>query len=632
MADFRKWLLVLAVMVFAASAVYAQPVQPFGCSARQGGQVPTLRDGGLTELVGDVLLDCSGGPVGGAVVANFQIFMNTTVTNRVSSNTMPAATDAMLIISDAFGANLAGSVVLPCTPGVGTCPTGGTVTQSSPIQGFLQANLVTGDVPNTRNSVLFSNVVLPTGTSSTIRIANIRVVAPPASNSFIPTQVIEFVSTSPVGAVAITNATQPVGVVLPGLLFDTRTCNNSDAFGRLIFQQCVSEPRVSGAVQFNVRFREAFPTAFKTLGSTTAGPNLIPGGLPNTEHGLTFGGIVSRADTGTQLLLRFTNVPAGVSIYVSTTPSQYGTSADAWATLVSPTTGTTFSSPICSLTTTSTSAGTVTDANGGTLTMRPLAISGNTASATWEVAELAGIRVGQNPTAVDSLSFAVQIRFTANTSAGLPGLTAGTAAAVNGAFAPISTVDFANTSAPVPRFLDRPIGATVFEINPCVTNLLFPFVSNAPGFDTGIALVNTSLDNSTGASGTPPNLPFQTSTQQGTCDVYYFNAESADTPPTTPPQVAFQTTRVIKPGGMVAFALSQGGVPNSTSSAVGFQGYIIARCNFQYAHGYAFISDPGAQKFAHGYLALVIPDRGTTTRPPDPFTTAGSGSGEQLAP
>jgi len=35
---------------------------------------------------------------------------------------------------------------------------------------------------------------------------------------------------------------------------------------------------------------------------------------------------------------------------------------------------------------------------------------------------------------------------------------------------------------------------------------------------------------------------------------------------------------------------------------------MIAVCNFQFAHGFAFISDLGARNLAMGYLALVIPD------------------------
>jgi hypothetical protein len=44
------------------------------------------------------------------------------------------------------------------------------------------------------------------------------------------------------------------------------------------------------------------------------------------------------------------------------------------------------------------------------------------------------------------------------------------------------------------------------------------------------------------------------------------------------------------------------------SLAQGFRGYIIAQCRFQYAHGFAFVSDIGAHDIAMGYLALVLPD------------------------
>jgi hypothetical protein len=35
---------------------------------------------------------------------------------------------------------------------------------------------------------------------------------------------------------------------------------------------------------------------------------------------------------------------------------------------------------------------------------------------------------------------------------------------------------------------------------------------------------------------------------------------------------------------------------------------MIAVCNFQYAHGFAFISDIGARNIAMGYLAVVLND------------------------
>jgi hypothetical protein len=49
-----------------------------------------------------------------------------------------------------------------------------------------------------------------------------------------------------------------------------------------------------------------------------------------------------------------------------------------------------------------------------------------------------------------------------------------------------------------------------------------------------------------------------------------------------------------------------GGGNLGIAATQGFQGYIIARANFQYCHGFAFISDLGAQKLAEGYLAIEL--------------------------
>ena len=59
------------------------------------------------------------------------------------------------------------------------------------------------------------------------------------------------------------------------------------------------------------------------------------------------------------------------------------------------------------------------------------------------------------------------------------------------------------------------------------------------------------------------------------------------------------------PPGQTLTALTSIVLSNVTG---GFNGYMIAQCRFQYAHGMAFITDLGARNLAMGYLALVIPD------------------------
>jgi len=601
MADFRKWFFVLAVLALVAVPASAQP---FTCVTNPG-QPVIIRDGGLAELVGDVVLACHDGTVGVTSLINFQVTMTpTTVTNKVQSGGtvngtsecptgIACVTDSLLLVKD-IGGNDFDAIAYP------------TVTRL-PVVGLLQSNLVGGDIPNTRNAILFPSVTLPQGTTSFVRFTNIRVVAPPASIGG-TTYVFENVTTNPTGAVPITNPSQTVAQVNPGIQFVTRTC--ADGSGAVTtFQQCIGQPRSStDNITFNVKFTEGFAGAFKVRGTTD---QTLIGAVYGTESGLTLNAAsqggkswtpAGYATQGTQLLVRFTNIPAGIKIYVSTTEVANGTTGGYGGTQIQGdlvTTGSSTSGPTLQCSST-----------GGTYGSRLVAISGGSGSATWEI-------VVAPPGVVQrSISFGVQVAYTPDTTNGLPGLTGSTPGAVNGTFAPLSTVDSASTSEPVPRFRDNPQGGQVFAIVPCVSNLLFPFITNQGGFDTGIALVNTSLD--TGVFGTP--------TQTGACTVYYFDGTTTAPAPQT-------TAAVIKPGAMVAYTLQSGGIPGSTSSTQGFQGYAIARCNFQYAHGYAFISDrnvPGLG--SQGYLALVIPDRTGGSRPPDPFTTAGSGTGEQLAP
>jgi hypothetical protein len=54
---------------------------------------------------------------------------------------------------------------------------------------------------------------------------------------------------------------------------------------------------------------------------------------------------------------------------------------------------------------------------------------------------------------------------------------------------------------------------------------------------------------------------------------------------------------------------------------------MFAICNFQFAHGYAFVTRMGAVDIAHGYLALVVPDR---DRLAQPFSNSLVNEGEQL--
>jgi hypothetical protein len=81
---------------------------------------------------------------------------------------------------------------------------------------------------------------------------------------------------------------------------------------------------------------------------------------------------------------------------------------------------------------------------------------------------------------------------------------------VSATFAPLSTVVVADADEPEPRFIDTGGDpTTIISIIRCTTTLLFPFVTNQAGFDTGLAISNTSKD----WLGTDP--------QAGACTIHY---------------------------------------------------------------------------------------------------------------
>lgn len=154
----------------------------------------------------------------------------------------------------------------------------------------------------------------------------------------------------------------------------------------------------------------------------------------------------------------------------------------------------------------------------------------------------------------------------------------------------------------VPRFIGPiPFTSSGVTVTPCQTTLLFPFVSSmSAGYDTGVAISATSVD------------PFGTLQQGGTCDMHYYagSATWADTSLTVPV------------GGEGHFLVS-----DPTLGHPGFQGYVIAVCNFAYAHGFAFIYDQSGTGLSEGYVANVIGN----TRPGTPSTQVNDGSwGESL--
>jgi hypothetical protein len=169
------------------------------------------------------------------------------------------------------------------------------------------------------------------------------------------------------------------------------------------------------------------------------------------------------------------------------------------------------------------------------------------------------------------------------------------AASATISYFPLDGSDFANLLDPEPRFVDTASSPEEFlTVVKCVTTLLFPFVTNQSGFDTGLAISNTSED--WGLSGIDG--------QDGACEVHYIGTDSSANVPADD-----ITTEDVVAGEQLVWLLSAGG-SHGLVGAPDFQGYVLAACDFQYAHGYAFITDGfggGIPALAQGYLALVTP-------------------------
>jgi hypothetical protein len=367
-------------------------------------------------------------------------------------------------------------------------------------------------------------------------------------------------------------------------------------------QQCVS---LSQSPIATLRFSELFGTAFKSQyalvanGSapSTAGQN-VPGQIYNAESNflLPIGAATAGfADYGTRLKAVFNNIPSGTRLFVTT---RNVTGFAPWTALNLAPTGLPVPpapnsvADLVSSETISNSGG-LSPVNQSSVVSEIPVVNGS-ATAVWEV-------VSTNPNTNENFDFGVELTTTANPGGNSP--TIGTAT-VNLSYAPTppafsaASGVVASSTLPIPRFADTSTARNLFSVNVCRTVLLFPFVTNQAGFDTGIAISNTSTD------------PFGTTPQAGTCQLNFYGASAP----------AAITT------GNIASGTSFTGL--ASTSAPGFQGYVIALCNFQYAHGFAFVSDLGARNLAMGYLALIIPDPGIAARPA--ANLGANSGGEQL--
>jgi hypothetical protein len=507
------------------------------------------------------------------------------------------------------------------------------VASGSPSSYVPPANMFSGVVSS--NQVTFYGIpILPpasAGIARVFRMTNIRINANALGGGGLAgtTQVLASIAISGSTSVPVNQPVQIAGFVQSGLSVSTRNVGNTGGLGLPNnFNQCSS---ASVSPVTILRYSENFGTAFKTRVAPTTSydgqsgypyAQNIPGAIYNSESGFVSPAIygvsnqsyAGLADYGTRLKAVFNNIPTGVQIFVSTTNvinltgvsgsgSPYtlgqpaGNSTVSYAQLVISDTavdgnGTAPTVPVTGYTsppqTCSTPGCAVLSLNG----YAALSVVNNSATAVWEV-------VNTNPATAENFDFGVWITYSASAATNSP--PPGTAT-VNQSFGPVPPSFVASAGAAVsgsltiPRFADMSTAANIFTIIQCTTQLLFPFLTNQAGFDTGIAIANTTSD------------PFGTHPQAGTCSLNFYGQNA-------PPQFVtpiIPSGNNIAPPGNWAFQAS--------NIAPNFEGYMIAICNFQLAHATAIITDLGAQRLAYGYQALILTNAVTSSRNSNPET------------
>ena len=574
MVNFTKILgLTGTALVFAGMAFGQANSTVSGGTANQ---TPLIRVEGTTELVGEYTFTVSGNATG-VVLANILDILSLPVTSKVLATSGTAYTEALAIVN----------------------------ANGNSYQGVVSGSQVT-----------FSGVSIPAG-GSTVTIVNIRVNASSLTvGTGTPPAITESAFISGTNLNSGDTAAAPVAYAFTGLSAQTNFKTVSPGMngslgskGSNNFLVCQGY-KTGGGIIGAVDVGENFSTAFKGQGPGG------PGGLPtannntlgsefanNTETGYQpvggFGaagfvytsttaagvnnagsGGSNTASTATLIQVAFSNIPSGVTLYVPTTVNaDQSTAAVAGPPAVAAVVGGTLtlvaspSSPTAVAASTSSSAAGATGTNGATA-----ALTAANGSATAYYLFTPG---ANSNTLTETFSIGEYIVQSANTVA-----SSSTALTAVVSFAPVGSTQ-------IPNFVVGPGSTTITlsTFNLCTTSLLFPFVTNQLGFDTGIAIANTSSDpfGSKGATA-----------QSGTCTMNFYGSGAP-----SPSNVATPSI----PSGTVYTSVLSGLAP-------AFQGYIIAQCTFQYAHGFGFITDGvGANGgLSQGYLAGVIPDTNQVSR------------------
>ena len=436
------------------------------------------------------------------------------------------------------------------------------------------------------SQVTFPNVSFPTAGAYSITIYNIRINASALSPLVPATQVTESVLLTQAGVGNFAPVSQLVGLLYQGF-------SKATVAGVTNFLVCKG---ANSVVAGNITVTGLFTAAFKSKtpsginGTTQCGVPATACSATNGEQGnAVSAGVVGignagQATHGTRFQIAFAGLVAGETLSVPL--SITGTDVS-----VSP------SVPQNNfvLQLVNSATGPISLAGSGTLTTS----AAGTATAIYEV-------TSTDNTVFEAFTVPVTLSAAANfTTSSQPAFTATVTVAPQ---MPVNNLE------DIPNFSAAGNTVNLSAWSLCQTTLLFPFVST-DGVETGIALSNTSSDPGLiggvfGGTATP---------NQGACTLTFYGSNTAakgtPLPPikVAAPDPGFPTANVQPTGTTNAFAIGQAGLVPA-----GFNGYLIAQCNYLYAHGFAYIAYQLGTNVGStmGYTANVLTSRPIGAAPP----------------
>jgi len=557
-------------------ASYGQSIT--SCAPSTAGAVipgPTnMRSEGTDELAGNIVFHCNTSAIAAASITSVSVFTSAPVTSQPVSAAVLAAANLATPGSGPTGGTEAALFI--CADAVANTPAACTSATAGALGPYF--GLVNG------TGVNFNGISLITALGGFSGVVyDVRMNANSVTLGSTLTTVTETVLAS------TNNTSGATTAIASGFVFQSlaapafaATPNGALTASVTTYTACAGNVAPAGGniskLSFAPIVAETFGGAFK---SATVGTGENGGYAPGAVTGTL--GTPGSSSFGTRIQLVISNVAAGMTVYAPTTVTSTGVGAGNVLTLTQTANLTGAFSAV---------AATATATNGQPLagvasaTLLPTYAAGGLALAfgasAAQTASNGTVTVvyevtGTSPAYIQNAAIPIWVGFAPNifTTTAPPQLT------VLESYAPTAAVAAATT---VPNFApptNLPLPAT--NVLLCQTTLLFPYVVNQSGFDVGIAISNTSMD------------PLKTTPVSGTCNLNFYGS-GAPTP----------NTGIAAPGGTQAAGTTNAFLLSSV--APGFQGYMIAQCNYVDGHGFAYIIDGFGTSTgtAMGYLALEM--------------------------